>query len=126
MPSLLFYRHNKGVCESCGLDLSQLALRVCLFVKGAHLHPVEHVRLCSGLLGLFGQACLLGNAWDFLEDGKIDDKWGNDRGWSVEDDSLVIRTKQNEKKVTVLEVYDGGYVLLKDGQYYATFYKVEE
>lgn len=67
-----------------------------------------------------------GNSWKFLEDGTIDDKWGNDRGWSVEGDLLVIRTENRYKKVTVLELYDGGYVLLENGEYYATFYKVEE
>lgn len=66
------------------------------------------------------------NAWEFREDGKINDGWGNDRGWSVEGDLLVIRTDNRYKKVTVLELYDGGYVLLEDGAFYATFYKVEE
>ena len=65
------------------------------------------------------------NGWKYLEDGTIDDGWGNDRGWSVEGDLLVIRTKNNYTKVSVLELYDGGYVLLENGEYYATLYKVE-
>ena len=66
------------------------------------------------------------NGWKYLEDGTINDGWGNDRGWSVEGDLLVIRTGKNNKKVSVLELYDGGYVLLEDGKYYATLYKVAE
>lgn len=66
------------------------------------------------------------NGWEYLEDGTIKDGWGNDRGWSIEGDMLVIRTDDRYKKVTVLELYDGGYVLLENGEYYATLYKVEE
>lgn len=64
------------------------------------------------------------NGWKFLKDGTIDDSWGNDRGWSVEGDLLVIRTEKKYVKVSVLELYDGGYVLLQNGEYYATLYKV--
>lgn len=65
------------------------------------------------------------NGWKYLEDGTIDDGWGNDRGWSVEGDLLVIRTKKNYVKANALELYDGGYVLLENGEYYAALYKVE-
>lgn len=65
------------------------------------------------------------NAWKYLADGTINDGWGNDRGWSVEGDLLVIRTDSKYVKVNALELYDGGYVLLENGEYYATLYKVE-
>lgn len=66
------------------------------------------------------------NAWKFLDGGKIDDNWGNDRGWSIEGDLLVIRTNSKYNKLTLLKVYDGGYVLLENGEYYGTFYEVVE
>lgn len=66
------------------------------------------------------------NGWKYLEDGTIDDGWGNDRSWSVEGDLLVLKIKKNASKVKVLEVYEEGYVLLENDEYYATLYKVEE
>lgn len=61
--------------------------------------------------------------WYFLNDGTIDDGFGNTRSWSVNGDNLILKTNKITDTLTVKKVCENGYLLLdNNGELYATMY----
>ena len=69
--------------------------------------------------------------WEFLDDGTIDDGWGNSKWWSVNGNFLVyeiLNTYDERVQINlyVKEVCENGYLLVEEnGTLYATMYVID-
>lgn len=122
------YKDSTDIYDEC---MRNWAVRAGTYYNETEAYIAEHLEEFETLTGEELSSMMAGtwqlskgsNAWQFNDDGTIDDGWGNERSWSVSGDNLILKTDDISDTLTVKRICENGYILCdENGAFYSTMY----